>query len=409
MSKPFPSKNNRLVFILVTMFLNFLGFSILFPILPFMIEHYVKNVNEIALFVGLLLSVYALCQFISAPGLGLLSDKFGRKPILLISLFGSVIGYIVMGIGGALWVLFLGRIIDGLTGGNISTIFAYMADITEPKERGKYFGLLGAAGGVGMMFGPVIGGFTALIHLSAPLYIAAGITFLNMVFGYFILSESLPAEHRLQKIDLKHLHPFKQFHYIFSVNILRRLILVGFIFFLAMNAMYANNSVFMKDVLSWNPTKIGILLFVIGIVDIFSQGFLIRRLLPKFGNTKVAIAGLLLVIIGFVMAASTAIIISPVLFYIGLIILNIGDGLFEPSESSLISTAVGPKMQGRVQGANQGMQSIARIIGPFFVAWIYQFWRGLPYITEALLVVISLVIFSMSISIIKDHRVQEQA
>ncbi|MCL4366359.1 MFS transporter [Patescibacteria group bacterium] len=123
MNKLFSSENNKLIFILVTMFLNFLGFSILFPILPFMVEQYVPNPHEIALYVGLLLSVYAFCQFFAAPGLGALSDRFGRKPILLISLFGSAIGYILLGIGGALWVLFLGRIIDGLTGGNISTIF----------------------------------------------------------------------------------------------------------------------------------------------------------------------------------------------------------------------------------------------------------------------------------------------
>src|ERR1035437_6061429 len=162
----FFTANSRLIFILFTMFLNFLGFSILFPILPFMVEKYVSNSHQIAFYVGLLLSIYALCQFFAAPGLGALSDRFGRRPILLISLFGSIVGYLILGFAGALWMLFLGRIIDGLTGGNISTIYAYMADITKPQNRGKSFGLLGAAGGVGTIIGPAIGGFVGAFHLS---------------------------------------------------------------------------------------------------------------------------------------------------------------------------------------------------------------------------------------------------
>ncbi len=404
--KFFTKENERLVFILVTMFLNFLGFSILFPILPFMVERYVTSPNEVALYVGSLLSVYALCQFFSAPGLGALSDRFGRKPILLISLLGSIVGYIILGIGGALWVLFLGRIIDGLTGGNISTIYAYMADITEPRDRGKYFGMLGAAAGFGMMFGPAIGGFLGAIHLSAPLFIAAGITLVDMLFGYFILPESLAHEHRTAKLDLTHLDPFRQFHHIFTTKILARLFTAGFIFFLAMNAMYGNNSIFLKDVYGWGVTQIGIFLFVIGIIDVFSQGFLIRKLLPKFGDTTVATMGLILTIVGFVIAATAAIIISPALVITGLIILNIGDGLFEPTEASLISTSAGREMQGRVQGANQGMQSIARIVGPFFAAWIYRYWRGLPYASEALLVSASLILLLISLSVIRDHKAQ---
>lgn len=404
MKKLFSLANDRLIFILITMFLNFLGFSILFPILPFIIEQYVKNANQTAFYTGLLLSIYALCQFISAPGLGALSDRFGRKPILLISLLGSVIGYLILGWGGALWVLFLGRMIDGLTGGNISTIYAYMADITKPQDRGKYFGMLGAAAGFGMVFGPAIGGFVGAIHLSLPLYIAAAITLLDIIFGILILPESLQSEHKVQKLDFHHLNPFLQFNHIFSVKVLGRLFIMGFIFFVAMNAMYGNNSIFLKDVFSWNVTQIGMLLFVIGLVDIFTQGFLINKLLPKFGDVKVAILGLAIAICGFLIALSTTFFVFPALIYVGLIIINVGDGLFEPSQGSLISTSAGPHMQGRVQGANQGMQSIARTIGPFFAAWIYQYWRGFPYASEAILVVISLIIFVFSVSTIKAHK-----
>src|ERR1035437_7992207 len=306
----FFKSNSRLIFILFTMFLNFLGFSILFPILPFMVGKYVHNPSEIAFYVGLILSIFALCQFFAAPGLGALSDKFGRRPILLISLFGSIVGYLFLGFAGALWMLFLGRIIDGLTGGNISTIYAYMADITKPHERGKYFGLLGAAGGVGMIIGPVIGGFLGSIYLPAPLFIAAGITFIDMLFGYFILPESLPINLRSVHFDYKHLNPFQQFSHIFSIDILKRLFISGFICFLAMNGLYAINAGFFKDVFAWNPAQIGLILFVIGFVDIFSQGFLINKLLPKFGEIKVSILGLILTAGGFFMVTLNAIIPS---------------------------------------------------------------------------------------------------
>lgn len=399
------SSNARLVFILVTMFLNFLGFSILFPIIPFLVGKYVSDRNQIAFYVGLLLSMYALCQFISAPGFGALSDRFGRKPILLISLFGSVIGYLVLGFAGSLWILFLGRIIDGLTGGNISTIYAYMADITEPRDRGKYFGLLGAAGGVGMIFGPAIGGFFGAIHLSVPLFIAAAVTLLDMFFGFFILPESLTQEHKTSHFDFVHLNPFSQFSHIFEIDILKKLFSLGFIFFLAMNGLYAISSVFLKDVFHWNAAQIGTLLFTIGFVDIVSQGFLINKLLPKMGEAKVAILGLILTSVGFFLAGSTIWATSVVFLYFSYIILNIGDGLFEPAEASLISKAVGPKMQGRVQGANQGMQSIARIIGPFAAAYIYRFSDNFPYLSGGLLVILSLVILIYSVSSIKSHQV----
>ena len=401
------TENSRIVFILVTMFLNFLGFSILFPILPFMVGSYEKNSHLLALYVGLLLSIYALCQFLSAPVLGALSDLFGRKPILLISLFGSFVGYLILGFAGALWMLFLGRIIDGLTGGNISTIYAYMADITKPQERGKYFGMLGAAGGAGMIFGPAIGGYLGTFHLSVPLFIAAGVTLLDVLFGYFVLPESLPAEHKLSHFDLQHLNPFKQFSHVFTLPILRRLFLVGFIFFIAMNGLYGINAVFLKDVYVWNTAQIGTILFMIGFVDIFSQGFLINRLLPKFGEVKVAAWGLFLTFIGFILAAVTSVFTFTLLIYIALIILNIGDGLFEPSQNGLISNAVGPRMQGRVQGANQGMQSVARIAGPFIATYIYRYWRGLPSFSGGMFVVLALMILLFSVTTIKSHMVVE--
>jgi MFS transporter, DHA1 family, tetracycline resistance protein len=400
-------KNSKIIFILITMFLNFLGFSIVIPVLPFLVGKYTSDPNLIAWNVGLILSIFAFCQFFAAPGLGALSDRFGRRPILLISLLGSVIGYIIMGIGGSIWILFLGRIIDGITGGNISTVYSYLADITEPKDRGKYYGMLGAAGGFGFIIGPALGGLFAHISISAPLFLAAGVTFINMLWGYFILPESLSKEHRSGKLNLTHLNPFSQFSHVFSLQILRRIFLFGFIFLFAMYCTYGNNAVFMKDVFNWGPSQIGILLFIVGVIDVFSQGFLVRKLMPILHETKVGIIGIVLVLIGFITIVITAVTNSLILFYIAIIILNIGDGLFEPSYNSLVSKSVGPKMQGRVQGANQGMQSIGRVIAPLFSAWVYGYWRGLPFVLESIFALIALLVFIYSLPLIRTHKVQE--
>jgi DHA1 family tetracycline resistance protein-like MFS transporter len=175
-----------------------------------------------------------------------------------------------------------------------------------------------------------------------------------------------------------------------------------------MNGMYATNAVFFKDIFNWNPAQIGLILFIIGFVDIFSQGFLINKLLPKFGEIKVSILGLILTAIGFLLVSVTPFVPSIFLIYFALIVLNIGDGLFEPSQSGLISKSVGPHMQGRVQGASQGIQSVARITGPFIAAWLYSYLRGFLYFSEGILVIIALVIIYMSISIIKSHKVDEK-
>ncbi|MFH1188712.1 MAG: MFS transporter [bacterium] len=401
-------KKRALSFILFTTFLTFMGFSIIIPVLPFIVKKYVPvgHMNLVAWYVGMIMSIYALCQFLSAPGLGALSDRFGRRPILLISLFGSVVGYIIFGIGGSLGMLFLGRIVDGLTGGNVSTIYSYIADITEPKDRGKYFGMLGAAGGVGFMVGPVIGGTASLISLSAPLYLAAGVTFINMVWGFFILPESIHEDNRVKKLDLSHLNPFVQFNHIFSVPALKWLFGISFLFFLALMAMQGNASVYLHDIFLWNPTQMSVVFFVIGLVDILSQGFLVRKLLPLFGDYKVALLGLIFSLLGFGIYASISYFHSGMFLYMGVVILITGDGLVEPSLSGLISNAVGPHMQGRVQGANQGMQSVARIIGPLGAALLYQQWRGLPYLVGVFLMGAAIVSLFFSLPILKSHTVQ---
>src|SRR6266581_9416555 len=177
-----------LIFMMGTALLSAIGFGIIIPVMPFLVKPYVAPA-DIAMTMGWVTSIYALCQMFAAPVLGALSDIWGRRWILLVCLLGSAVGYVFMGIGGALWILVLGRVIDGITGGNFSILSAYIADVTKPEERGRYFGMFGAMIGVGFIIGPVIGGFLARFGVSAPLYAAAGITFLTVVLGFFALPE----------------------------------------------------------------------------------------------------------------------------------------------------------------------------------------------------------------------------
>lgn len=390
-----PTKKQA-IFVFVTTFLNFLGFSIIIPIIPFLVQKYEPDPKLIALYVGFILSSYSLCQFLAAPALGVLSDRFGRRPILLISLLGSVIGYLFLGFGGSLAILFLGRIIDGLTGGNISTVYAYVADITEPKDRGKYFGLMGAIGGLGFMLGPAIGGVTGTIHLAAPLFIAAAVTFVNMIFGYFVMPESLKHEHKLDRVELSHLNPFSQLSRLSSIPVLKILFLVVFLYFFAATMLQGNLSVFTKDVLNWGPKEIGLMLFVVGIIDIFSQGFLTSKLMPILGDSKLVIVGALLNSLGIFLVGTVSGFHSVVFLMIVVIFLNIGDGVFQPALSSLISRATEPKKQGRVQGANQSIQAISRVLGPLTAAWLYQYGHGLPYyVSGGVVAIVFLIVFSV--------------
>ena len=359
-----------------------MGVGVIIPVIPFIVAKYVDphKVNDVALYVGLLISAYSFCQFFAAPVLGALSDKFGRRPILLLCLFGSAIGYILFGIGGSLAVLFIARIIDGITGGDISTVIAYIADVTQPQERGKYFGIVGATIGLGFMIGPTIGGLMASISLSAPVFLAAGLTLVNMIYGYFVLPESLDKQHRMIDFSAHQLNPFNQLRYILKNKTLQSLIIIGSFYFFAFSLLISIVSVFYKDVLHWTPANLGYYFLVLGIGDMFTQGYLTGKLLPKFGPIKLVLAGFYVITAAFAINALIAIFPVGLLTILFILMWALGSGLFEPSFGGLLSGVAGPQEQGRVQGASQSMQSLNRIIAPLVGAFLYQFNHSLPWI-----------------------------
>lgn len=384
-----------LLFGLIAVFLCGMGFSIIMPVVPFLVAPYVNNSSEQALMVTLLTSVYALCVFFAAPGLGALSDRFGRRPVLLLCFIGSAIGYFIFGLGGALWVLFLGRIIEGITGGSISTLFAFFADITPQENRTKYFGWVSAAAGAGAALGPAFGGFIAHFGYAMPFFFGAAITLLNFLFGYFYMPESLKKEHRLKSIPLMRLNPFSQLLNILTIKNLGRLLISGFFIWVPNGSLQAVMSQFAIDSFSWKPVLIGMMFSIMGIQDILSQAFIMPKLLLKLTDKQIAIFGMIAEIIGYTLIAASSIFAFAPLLIIGMFIFGFGDSIFGPSFNGMVSKSASASEQGRIQGGSQAIQSLARIIGPIIGGQIYiTLGHAAPAVMGIILIIAAVFIFS---------------
>lgn len=362
---------HALIFGLISVFLCGIGFSIITPVVPFLVQSYTSNAGEQAIVVTLLTSVYAVCVFFAAPGLGALSDKYGRRPLLLVCFLGSAIGYLIFGIGGALWVLFVGRIIEGITGGSISTIFAYFADIIPREQRTKYFGWISAVVGVGTIIGPTLGGLLAKFGYSVPMYFGAIVTLVNVVYGFLYMPESLNKNDRLKEITFVRLNPFTQLASILSIKNLKRLLVSAFLLWIPNGSLQAIFSQFTMDTFNWKPALIGLMFSIMGFQDIISQGFIMPRLLVKLSDKQIAILGMVSEIIGYSLIAVAALFSFYPFLIVGMFIFGFGDSIFGPSFNGMLSKSVDSSEQGRIQGGSQSIQALARIIGPIIGGQIY--------------------------------------
>lgn len=360
-----------LLFGLMSVFLCGIGFTIIAPVVPFLVKPYIDNPGDQAIVVTMLTSVYAVCVFFAAPGLGALSDRYGRRPVLLVCLLGSAIGYLVFGIGGALGVLFAGRIIDGITGGTISTIFAYFADITPREQRTKYFGWVSAVAGAGTVIGPTLGGLLARFGYSVPMYFGAIITLLNVIYGILYMPESLDKNIRLKRITFERMNPFTQLVNILSMKNLKWLLAAAFLLWIPNGSLQAVFSQFTLDTFKWEPALIGLMFSIMGVQDIISQGFIMPKLLLKLRDSRIAILGMVSEIIGYGLIAASALFSFYPVFIVGMFIFGFGDSIFGPSFNGMVSKSVDSGEQGRVQGGSQSIQSLARIIGPVIGGQIY--------------------------------------
>ncbi|MCH0378358.1 MFS transporter, partial [Enterococcus faecium] len=364
-----------------------LGFTIVSPVLPFLTLPYSHSIHQQAFYITLLMSVYALAAFLSAPILGSLSDHFGRHPILIISLLGSSIGYLLFGLGNSIWMLFLGRIIEGLTAGEISTLYAYFADITEPNERTKVFGWMGALVGIGTTLGPIIGGLLAELGNSVPIFIGALFTFLNAVYGYTFMLESLPIKKRSVDLSFSHVRPFHQLQQLFKISSVIPLLTAGFAVWLAAGSLQSIFSQFSIDAFQWKAGLVGLSFSLIGILDTVSQLFIMPRLLKKFSEQQITRIGMFSEILAYLFITLSGILLLPILFLFGIICYGFGDSIFTPVFNGQLSNSVSDNQQGLVMGGTQSIQSLSRVIGPLIAGQLYAAAPFLPTVFGFLLMI----------------------
>lgn len=371
------ANRRRQMFVLIlTTVINFIGIGIIGPIAPALAARYGAD----ALTIGLLYTSYSLAQFIGVPVLGALSDRYGRRTILLVSLFGSAVGYTIFGLGGALWVLFLGRILEGVTNGNISTVFAYTADITSKEQRTSSFGYLSAAMGVGLIVGPVLGGVFARISVETPIYVVAALTLINLALAYWFLPESLPAERRAGELVLSRINPIAQIGYVLSLGYLRRTILGSLLMTTAMAVLISNLPVLMDERFGWGPSDIAVLYSIYGVVMVLVQILVLPRLLPRLGEARLALLGFAISAVGYGMIAASSNLNIVELSYLSSALIGFGNPLAMTSLSGLTSKSAAANEQGRVQGGNLAVQSLGNIAGPMWGGWLFlTFGMSAPY------------------------------
>jgi multidrug resistance protein len=371
------SGKGALGFIFSVVLLDVMGLGLLMPIQAYIVRQY----SQEAIMVAMIPVLYAGAQFFAAPLLGKLSDRYGRRPVILYSITASAFGYFLFGIGGALWVLFLSRIIDGFGAGSASTAGAYVADVTPPQDRARNYGFIGMAFGLGFILGPVLGGLLSQISLNAPVYAAGILSLLAAIVGFFILPESLPMEKRETKaLRTADLNPFASIFDMLRRPTVGGLLLVQCLFFFVFNGNNNMLPVFMIEKFTAQPWQVAMLFAIGGIVMAIMQGALVGPLVKRFSEKPLTINSLVLQAL-----ASIGVVIVPTLWMlIPVTVLNsIGTGLVWPTLGAMLANSVSSEEQGRVSGVSTALGSLMSIFGPLFAGVTYDriapaapFWIG---------------------------------
>jgi DHA1 family tetracycline resistance protein-like MFS transporter len=291
-------------------------------------------------------------------------------------------------------MLFLSRIIDGLTAGNISTLFAYISDTTKPQERSKWFGYIGAAMGIGKIGGPALGGMLGSISISLPFYLTAGFVFLSGLAVYFFLPESLAHEKRIKRLSLNSFNTFSHFKDIFCIKDIALLLVIGVLFYSGLGVFQFNFTVFLKDIYHWTPAMIGGILTFVGIFEILSRAVILPFLLKHFSEKSISVLGLSLFCSGLAIIFISIYLHSAIIIALSIIFIISGEGLFDPTYTGKLSQSVDETRQGKLQGVNQSIQSLINIIIPLAAAAIYFQSPKILYIVSAVVVSIAIIICS---------------
>jgi DHA1 family tetracycline resistance protein-like MFS transporter len=394
-------------FIFITVLLDVIGWGIIIPVVPNLIKELINgDISEAAKYGGWLTFAYAITQFIFAPVIGNLSDKYGRRPVLLISLFGFSLDFLLLAYAPTIIWLFIGRILSGITGASFTTASAYIADVSTNENRAKNFGLMGAAFGLGFIIGPVLGGLLGQFGTRVPFIAAAILCMLNFLYGYFILPESLDKDKR-RPFELKRANPVGAFLHLKKYPNLIGLVLAIFILYVGSHAVQSNWNYFTMYQFNWDEKMVGISLGIIGLLVGIVQGGLIRWINPKIGNVKSIYFGLALYTIGmFLFAFAT----ESWMMFVFLIPYCLG-GIAGPALQAVVSEQVDPSEQGEIQGTLTSLMSASSIVGPPMMASVFYYFThdeapflfpGAPFVLGGFLMLISTVLAFRTLK--KNHK-----
>jgi DHA1 family tetracycline resistance protein-like MFS transporter len=365
-------RQGAVAFIFLTVVLDVLALGIVIPVLPKLVESFLGgDTVQAARIFGLFGTVWALMQFFFSPVMGSLSDRFGRRPVIMFSIFGLGFDYILMAVAPTLWWLFAGRVISGITGASFTTAGAYIADVTPPEKRAASFGMIGAAWGLGFILGPALGGVLGGIHPRLPFWAAAGMTLLNAFYGLFVLPESLPPERR-RPFSWKRANPVGSLQLLRSHPGLFALSCVYFLYLLAHQVLPSVFVLYTGYRYGWGERTVGLTLAAVGVCNMTVQGILIKPIVARYRERRALLAGLLCGTAGFLAFALSP---SGVGIWASIPIFTLM-GLFGPSSQSLMSRSVDPTEQGRLQGATSGIMGITGMMGPGLFTLTFAYFIG---------------------------------
>jgi DHA1 family tetracycline resistance protein-like MFS transporter len=400
MKTPRSKRNAAVPFIFATILLDALGIGLLIPVLPDVIRRFGSNPSFVTHYYGYFISVYALMQFVASPVLGSLSDRYGRRSVLLVSLIGSAIDYVLMAFAPTMGLLFIGRVISGLTGASMTVATSYIADVSNDSNRSSNFGLIGAAFGLGFIVGPGAGGLLGHYGPQAPFLAAAGLNLLNFLFGLFVLPESLPAGLR-RKISLRRLNPIGSLAKILRPSPILALVWVYLLIYLAGQAHPSVWTLYTEYKFGWSSFQVGLSLSFVGLSIAVAQGGLTRIVIPRWGEERSLAMGLGIYIVCFALFAFAT---HGWMMYVILSFFALS-GVAGPALQSLISKDVPSQEQGELQGTLVSIGSLTSIIGPLLYTWLFASFTkpgarvsfpGIPYLVASFICVLSLAMLMFS-------------
>ena len=390
-------KDHSLLFIFITIFIDITGLGIIIPVIPALITELINgSISEAAKYSGWLMFSYATLQFLFAPFLGGLSDQYGRRPVILLSLFGFGINYIVLALAPNIIWLFLGRIFQGIMGASLTTASAYIADISTPEKKAQNFGLIGAAFGLGFILGPVIGGYLGQFGSRVPFIAAAAFTLINLIYGYFILPESLDKKNR-RKFDIKRANPIGTLMSLKRYPVISGLLICIVLFNIAQHATHSTWTFFTIEKFDWSEKLVGYSLGFIGLLAAIVQGGLIRVIIPKLGNIKSVYFGMIFYILGLSLFAFAE---EEWMVFAFAIPLSLG-GISGPALQGIMTNKIPDDEQGEFQGGMTSLVSLTAIIGPLLMTNLFSYFTsensfyyfpGAPFMVGAIISFFGLII-----------------